>query len=68
MHWLDLYYVVGPPPQHAEAASPLHATDMILCVGLVGLFIAAILWAMSRAALIPERDPRLKEALSFENV
>jgi hypothetical protein len=64
MHWLDLYYVVGPRP----GAAPLHVADGVLLLGLGGLFVAALLWQMSRHALLPERDPRLAESLALENV
>lgn len=69
MHWLDLYYLVIPRPGgHGEYASPLHASDVLLLVGLGGLFLGALLRLMGRHALVPERDPRLAEALTFENV
>ena len=38
----------------------------ILAVG--GFFLAAFGWVSSRRALVPLRDPRLAESLSFENV
>lgn len=70
MHWLDLYYLVIPRAHgHGhEPAAPLHLTDVALLAGLAGVFVAAILRAMARQALLPERDPRLNEALSFENI
>jgi hypothetical protein len=64
MHWLDLYYLVGPRPHGAESATaPLHGTDIALLVGLGGLFLFALLRLMTRHALLAERDPRLAEAL-----
>jgi hypothetical protein len=64
MHWLDLYYLVGPRPHDGDpAGAPLHATDVVLLVGLGGLFLYAILRLMTRHALLPEHDPRLAEAL-----
>jgi len=70
MHWLDLYYLVMPRP-HGTAYKPaayLHWTDLALLVGLVGPFVAAVVRPMARHALLPERDPRLTEALAFENI
>ncbi|MEW6250640.1 MAG: quinol:cytochrome C oxidoreductase [Planctomycetota bacterium] len=69
MHWLDLYYLVMPTAHgDAEHAAPLHATDLLLLVGLGGLFAAALLRQMARHTLLPARDPRLLEALRFENI
>lgn len=69
MHWLDLYYLVMPRPMGAESpTSPLHVSDFALLVGLGGLFVCAMVRPMGRVSLLPERDPRLHEALSFTNV
>ena len=71
MHWLDLYYVVAPRPWqsgHASSGGPLHATDLLLLLGLGGLFVAIVVWPMGRRALLAKRDPRLPEALAHENV
>jgi len=63
MHWLDLYYLAAP-----AGASGLAATDVSLFVGLGGVFVFAIVRRMTRSALLPERDPRLGEALALQNV
>ena len=68
MHWLDVYYLVAPHPHGVGDPTPLHATDGLLLVGLGGLFAYAIFRPMRRYALLPERDPRLHEALRFENI
>ncbi len=65
MHAADIVFLVGP----AEGGAIRFALPEVLClVGLGGLFAAAALWRMSRVALIPAKDPRLPEALSFENL
>ena len=38
----------------------------MLAVG--GFFLATFGWVSSRRALVPLRDPRLAESMSFENV
>jgi len=69
MHWLDLYYIVTPRPQGTpQPASPLHASDLALLVGMTGIFTWALVRPMARVTLIPQRDPRLPESLAFENV
>jgi hypothetical protein len=38
-----------------------------LVVGMGGLYLASTAWLLRRAALVPLADPRLAEAMSFEN-
>ena len=64
-HWLDLYWLVMPTfaPQHL----PFSAIDLCCFVGLGCLFLAGVIRVAGRCELIPRRDPRLEEALAFEN-
>jgi hypothetical protein len=64
-HLVDLYWLVMPAQPHGQAA--LHLVDLTTFVGVGGLFVAALAWLLRRHALIPIRDPRLDEALAFEN-
>ncbi len=66
MHFLDLHWCVMPN-LHPEGVR-FGATDLAAFVGVGGVFLAAIGWVSSRRALVPLRDPRLPESLSFENV
>ena len=36
-------------------------------VGIGGVFVAVLLWRLGRQPLVAVRDPRLQEALQFEN-
>jgi hypothetical protein len=45
-----------------------HLLDLTCLVGLLGVYIAGTAAILRQASLVPERDPRLPEALSFENV
>ena len=65
-HYLDIYWQVMPN-LHPHGLH-LAATDITAFVGIGGLFVAGVAWLTVRCALIPARDPRLPEALSFENV
>jgi len=66
MHLLDLYWLVMPSLYpNGMAPSLLDATALIGCCGV---FLAAFGGALRRQALIPLRDPRLPESLTFENV
>ena len=42
--------------------------DVFLLVGFVGFLISGICYSMSRAPLVAHRDPRISEALVFENM
>jgi len=66
MHFLDLHWCVMPV-LHEEGVQ-LGATDLATFCGVGGMFLAALGWVSSRRALVPLRDPRLSESLSFENV
>ena len=66
MHWLDIYWLAMPEAVHGQLGFSL---QHVLClVGLSALMTAIITFNLSRAALIPLKDPRLSESLSFENV
>ncbi|MCU0724479.1 MAG: quinol:cytochrome C oxidoreductase [Planctomycetes bacterium] len=57
--FLDCFFIVSTEFGLAE----------VFCFfGIGGLFVAALLFRMSKTALLPARDPRLPEALSFENL
>ena len=66
MHYLDLYWCVMPVLHHDGPHFGILDATSILAVG--GFFLAAFGWFSSRRALVPVRDPRLAESLSFENV
>jgi hypothetical protein len=66
VHWFDIYYLVAPTGK--SDAITLHLLDGTLLLGVGGLFVAAVAWTLGRHCLIPERDPRLPEALRFENI
>lgn len=82
-HYVDLYWLVMPHIPHdigtfrtyAEASAKYGATEthfanpanFLLLAGMIGLVVAGTITALSRAALVPTRDPRLAESLRFEN-
>lgn len=66
MHLLDLYWLVMPN-LHPHGVTP-GLLDFAAPIGCCGLFLAAFGFALRRQALIPLRDPRLPESLTFENV
>lgn len=64
MHWLDLYWFVIPV-QSEHAA--VNWASLALAVGFAGVLIARLLWGARSVSLVPEKDPRLAESLTFEN-
>jgi hypothetical protein len=65
MHWVDVFYLVMPNAR--PDGSPFRLMDLACFAGIGGLFLAVVIWRLGRTNLIPVNDPRLDEALSFEN-
>jgi hypothetical protein len=66
MHYFDLYWCVMPVYREEGPHFGIADVSAILAVG--GAFVATLGWVSSRRSLVPIRDPRLAESLSFENV
>lgn len=66
MQLLDLYWLVMPN-LHPEGMAP-GLLDAAALIGCCGVFLAAFGGALRRQALVPLRDPRLPESLTFESV
>jgi len=65
MHWIDLYWLVKPVA--GVHSLSFHFVDLTCFVGIGGFFVAVLARRLGKAALVPERDPRLVESLAFEN-
>lgn len=65
MHWVDVFYLVMPSAR--PDGVPFRLMDLACFAGIGGLFLAVVFWRLGRTNLIPVNDPRLDEALSFEN-
>jgi hypothetical protein len=44
-----------------------HALDILLVISLAAFLVAGTAYRLSKAALVPQQDPRLPEALAFHN-
>jgi hypothetical protein len=65
MHALDLYWIVMPVGRPHGAAPTL--LDLAAFVAVGGFWVGAIGWTTGRRALVPVGDPRLSEALAYDN-
>ncbi len=65
MHWIDLYWVVMPEIRPLDPG--LDSLDLLCFLGFAGFYAAALSRWAGAHSLLPERDPRLQDALAFEN-
>lgn len=83
-HFLDLYWLIVPEIPHdlasmttyrevsekyADASTHLgNPANFLLSLGALGAVVAGTITSLSRATLVPTKDPRLGESLRFENM
>ncbi|MEC9092165.1 MAG: quinol:cytochrome C oxidoreductase [Planctomycetota bacterium] len=78
VHWLDHYWLVMPqfgadPSGHITANSHQGPSaiafffDVILAIGMIGLYLGMVFYMARGKSLIPVKDPRLVESMNFKN-
>lgn len=67
MHWFDIYWLVMPEAHAGQARAALRPVDLSLGAGMAGLYVGCLMLWLRGRSLVPEKDPRLAESLSFEN-
>ena len=83
-HFVDLYWLVVPEIPHDLASMTTYRefsekyadtqthfgnpVNFLLAIGAFAAVVAGSITALSRAALVPTKDPRLNESLKFENM
>jgi len=65
MHLVDVHWLVMPA-LHPHGAQP-GFMDLAALAAVGGVFVGTFGWLLSRGALVPLGDPRLRESLGFEN-
>lgn len=65
MHYVDIYWLVMP--HYRELQVPFHLVDAGCFLGMGGVFIAGLAFIARGCSLVPAKDPRLGESLTFEN-
>ena len=61
MYLVELFWLVMPAFHPAELY--LHWLDVVVPLGIGGLWIAVFVWQLQRRPLLPLHDPRLQGAL-----
>lgn len=67
-HWLDLVYLVMPARSAAGGGSVIGMPDLACLAGLGAAFLGGAALVAGRRLLVARNDPRLGEALAFENL
>jgi hypothetical protein len=65
MCWVDMYWLVVP--EFSPGVARFGVLDVLCWLGLVGVYSLVLGVNLSRASLVPDRDPRLAESLGFES-
>jgi hypothetical protein len=71
MHFVDMYWIVMPTLAqklgHADAI-PFSWTHVAMWLGMGGILFGLMLKRAGAQSIVPVRDPRLAESLSFQNI
>ena len=62
MGWVDLYWMITP--SFFPRGPHLSWTDIVLPIGLGGLWVSWFVWQLKQRPLLPLRDPRFEEVLN----
>jgi hypothetical protein len=65
MCWVDMYWLVIP--EFSPGVARFGVLDVLVYLGIAGIYSAVLVWRLGRTSLVPEKDPRLVESLAFEN-
>jgi hypothetical protein len=66
VHWIDLYWLIMPEFGGTDGLV-LGLIELACSLGLTLVFLASLMTRASQGSLLPLKDPRLAESLSFEN-
>ena len=67
MHWLDHYWIVMPQLNADHSFTAMPHVQISCAIGMIGFFVAFFCFIARDRSLIPLKDPRLGEALNFQN-
>ena len=66
MHWVDMYWLAMPA--YDGHGAPFHLIDATAAVGMLGMFLGAVGFVARDKLAVAIKDPRIGEAIAFENV
>lgn len=66
MHYLDLFWLIMP--NFSKNSVNFGWIEITAIVWMLSLFVLILVWNFNRYALIPLKDPRLKESLEFHQL
>ena len=64
--WAD--FAAGARSGSIDVGYQPQLTDLLLLIGFFGFLVSGICRSMTKAPLVAARDPRISEALAFENM
>jgi hypothetical protein len=64
MHYVDVYWLVLPERTPGQVAP--HWLDLATLAAVTGATVATAVWRRGAEPAVPERDPRLPEALAYD--
>ena len=67
-HWVDMYWLVLPNFDWFDHSRVFHPMDVMVSVGMAGLFLASTAGALKKVNLLPTKDPNLSASMKFENI
>lgn len=66
-HWLDVLYLVVPSRDAAASGGVAGIMDVACLLGLGAAFLGGVAMVVGQRSLVAQRDPRVGEAVAFEN-
>ena len=67
MHWIDHWWIVTPSLTRETGAMNFPIVEILLMIGMAGLFMSSFCYWAGDRPLVPVKDPWLGEALNYEN-
>jgi hypothetical protein len=64
-HWVDLFWLIMPA---LDGKFHFGLLEPLCLVGMGGIFVAVILWIAQQHSIVAVGDPRLHDAIVFENI
>jgi len=66
IHYVDIHWLIRP--NWVNELNSFGIIDVLTLVGIGGLFFGVAGLLLKRKSLVPQKDPRLTESMSFENM